>query len=562
MTLKFTFFYKDSRIDYFLNAILAVAKKYHIQYAYKSNDEKLYFFANGENLGDFANALSKAIPLSLYFKCHSVEIYEKAIKFQKDIIDKNIITIDTINAIKNTQSPHFCDVFKYYERFYSHFGDSKNIINSKESLKEAIFHIVDLLKQKQTITLQTSKGKIAIFLPSNHFNFDYILASDISSISILSRASKDEIEALATFEKPAINLNIKDVFVADLHCHSGKFILPYDIILYCLSSVLLDNDILFAFIKLIDSAESLETVESVEFVDSVESVESTPLNLYYEIIDKDEFFEIVVGKNGYFLKKNFLDSSVDFATFLDKNFCQDSTKRDSINCDSTKQDSIKHDSKNCDSTDDKFISYLSLNHPTFIAKYSDKMPFVKIHFDKNPKNILQKIALLENGDRLISNFTESFRDRITLIESLNSTPKYTQNILDIFEVIAVFLGCEADKNIIFDYAKSYLRHIGPKVDFKNIDIDGEMFYNETLTIRSIMSFCLAGVERENLCFGVIESLVDYLILFFRKAQDKFCIKNIGIVGDMFANQIFFDKITEKIPSSFNLAFPKYLDISV
>ena len=86
-----------------------------------------------------------------------------------------------------------------------------------------------------------------------------------------------------------------------------------------------------------------------------------------------------------------------------------------------------------------------------------------------------------------------------------------------------------------------------------------LFYDESRTIRSVISFTLAGSEPEVIAFGIIESLVDYLVLIFRDAQEKFGTKNMGIIGDIFANKIFFDKITQKIPKDFNLVFPKFLD---
>ena len=583
MTLQFTFLHKDSNLDYFLNLLVAVAEQFSVEYAYKIDSEKLYFFAKKESLQDFIDALQGAIPLSLYFKIVGVESYEKDIDFHCDFKHSRIFTLDTINAIKNPQSPHFCDIFGLdsvrivYRGDFSEAkdGDSnkavESAIDSKDKLKNALFEIVDLLKSGQRVTLKTSKGVITLSLkpdfPSDSnksdskatqnarkthnkttqdsasssdsanlldcdstkwASFDCIVVNDIASVELFSRASKEQIEALASFEKPLINLNVKDVFTADLHCKNARFILPYDVVLYCLSSVMISYDIAFVFVRF---------------------AESSLINLSYDLPacilpKKSEFFEIVVGGNGYFLTKNALDSSVGFEAFLAMNFAESQ--------DIHKQDSIK--------TDDIFMIYTSLQNPTFIAKLSDKIPLVKVAFDKNPKNILQKIAMLENGDKLIGNFKNAFEERFLAIDSLDSTPQYTQNILDIFEVVAVFLGCEADKSVVLDLAESYLRPIGPKVDFKNIESNGEILYNEILTIRSVMSFALAGVESEVLCFGIVESLVDYLVLFCRQIQEKFYIKNIGIVGDMFANQIFFDKITRKIPASFNLMFPKYLDI--
>ena len=103
-----------------------------------------------------------------------------------------------------------------------------------------------------------------------------------------------------------------------------------------------------------------------------------------------------------------------------------------------------------------------------------------------------------------------------------------------------------------DEASGKLHDLSPQDEFA-------LFYDESRTIRSVISFTLAGSEPEVIAFGIIESLVDYLVLIFRDAQEKFGTKNMGIIGDIFANKIFFDKITQKIPKDFNLVFPKFLD---
>ena len=742
-------------------------------------DKLLCVFVSAENaeiLGAFADALESEIPLSLYFRLKSVELYEKPLSAKKVAQNlENIFSVSEINAIKNPNDSRFCDIFsnptnratisslrelamptEAIQKNNVDCHDSANAesrndefmrLDSPDSLKTALYNLCDDLAKGQSITLGTSKGAISLSIKSD--DFDFILANDISTLSLYTRASTDELNALASFEKPLLSLNIKEVFAREVGAKNALFILPYDIILCCISSILLNCEIAFVYGKKINSAN---------------------LNLVYDSTHKSDFFEIIVGQNGYFLKKDFLDLSTNPSgknlsnlwDFLDFSF--DDFKGESIKSNFTPHSpSLRGDLSPKQSTqnNDIFIAYLSTKNPTHLVNLRNKAQILTIAFDKNPKNILQKITTLENGDKLIANFKKAFEARYEAIQSLDSTPQWTQNIMDIFECAAMILGNERDKNAIFELAQSYLRDIGPKIDFKNtksslgvgnsplelhsadfgifgasqtpslvsapkipknyesqtenpsvvdslhesnkkikskkpiksfcyfwlspkvesslplnsnllvarsanlesrpirgaknrnqtsisasadfllesekrgsppksekaaafwrvggagrgvqpflrkekgeskskeivddsriakidssptaqndesLDCFGDesprndgvespkrelqtsdLIYDESRTIRSVISFTLAGSEPEVIAFGIIESLVDYLVLIFRDAQEKFGTKNMGIIGDIFANKIFFDKITQKIPKDFNLVFPKFLD---
>lgn len=551
MTLKFTFFCKNANIDYFLGLLQKIAQNFGVESCVDFGVESLEFYASGENLGDFATALTNEIPLSLYFRFKNVEVCEKPTHLkplQNAQSTENILSVSEINARKFLQDT---------------------------ALKDRLQDLCDCLKNGREIALNTSKGKIVLFTQksdsqkcndlhdlqgdSQQKDFDFILANDISTLNLYTRASQDEINALATFEKPLIRLSIKEVFVKEVGAKNALFILPFDIDFRFIFSLL---EVPFLFAKRTDST--------------------------------DNFFEIVVGQRGYFLEKKFLDSREskisNLSQFLDLNFaslCEArSNAKQSVGFVSkAKQASIKvdcHDStQSVKSYNDKnlFIAYISTANPTLLANLGDKIPHIKINFDKNPKNILAKISTLENGDKLIANFKREFGERYEAIQTLNSAPQISENITDIFECAAMILGaskskstnesqskCQSkstnksqNKRFIFQLAQSCLRDISPKVDFKNIKIDDSLYYDANLTIRSIISFTLAGTEREIIAYGLLESLVDYLVLIFRDAQNKNYIKSIGIIGDLFANKIFFDKITKKIPANFDLILPKYLD---
>ena len=116
----------------------------------------------------------------------------------------------------------------------------------------------------------------------------------------------------------------------------------------------------------------------------------------------------------------------------------------------------------------------------------------------------------------------------------------------------------ADK--IFEYADGFLRDVGPRIDFKTINIKGELYYDPISTISSVMSFRLAGVEKETICYGVFDSLADFLISIMRDVNINHNIKDIGIIGNLFINKIFFNKITKKFPQNFILHYPNYVDL--
>ena len=556
MTLKFTFFCKNANIDYFLGLLQKIAQNFGVESCVDFGTESLDFYASGENLGDFATALTNEIPLSLYFRFKNVEVCEKPTHLkplQNAQSSENILSVSEINARKFLQDT---------------------------ALKDRLQDLCDRLKNRREIALNTSKGKIVLFTQksdsqkhddlrdlqgdsqkhdSQDNDFDFILANDISTLNLYTRASQDEINALATFEKPLIRLSIKEVFVKEVGAKNALFILPFDIDFRFIFSLL---EVPFLFAKRTDST--------------------------------DNFFEIVVGQRGYFLEKKFLDSREskisNLSQFLDLNFAslceaRSDAKQSAGFVSKAKQSSIKvdcHDStQSVESRNDKnlFIAYISTANPTLLANLGDKIPHIKINFDKNPKNILAKISTLENGDKLIANFKREFGERYEAIQALNSAPQISENITDIFECAAMILGasksestnesqskCQSkstnksqNKRFIFQLAQSCLRDISPQVDFKNIKIDDSLHYDANLTIRSIISFTLAGTEREIIAYGLLESLVDYLVLIFRDAQNKNYIKSIGIIGDLFANKIFFDKITKKIPANFDLILPKYLD---
>ncbi len=523
MILKFSFLYKKSNKNYFLRIMQSLAFDYDLKHYDMIVGEELLFFVNGneENLKSFSDDISSKLPLSLYFIFKSVEVvkdmskeYSKNIEFDTSCFD---FDVEELKNIKNINGEKFCDIFDYPRHKISFdilFKNQK--ITSKNQLLDAIKTIINKLKAKESVSLQTSKGLILLSL--DKIDFDVILSSDISTINLYTRATQNEIDALATFEKPLVQLNIKDVFSSELGFSKALFILPYDPILSIISSFLVELEIPFLYLKYIkDDLNKLND------------------SLYYKNNHNDTFFEIILGENGYFIENKLLDSNVSLDSFIESNF---------------------------DDLDSMFIIYLSSNNSS-IFKISNLSNIIKIHFDMNPKKILQQLSNRPNGAKLVNNYTKHYQDIINYIYNFDDRALLSNNIIDILNTISIILGFTNNliKDKIFEYADGYLRDVGPRIDFKTINIEGEVYYDPVATISSVMSFTLAGVEKETICYGIFDSLADFLINIIRDVNINYNVKDIGIIGNLFVNKIFFNKITKKIPQNSVLHYPNYIDFS-
>lgn len=83
-------------------------------------------------------------------------------------------------------------------------------------------------------------------------------------------------------------------------------------------------------------------------------------------------------------------------------------------------------------------------------------------------------------------------------------------------------------------------------------------------LRSVMSFQLAGVEKELLCYGVVDSLAEFIGTLAGDMLLNYGIQEVFVCGDLLLEQCFLDKIIKAIPKNMHVMFPQidgtdYLD---
>ncbi len=154
-----------------------------------------------------------------------------------------------------------------------------------------------------------------------------------------------------------------------------------------------------------------------------------------------------------------------------------------------------------------------------------------------PKNLWSKIASLREGSsRLVENYKEHFPDRYKRLANLDGDE-------DIFKVTAIVLGIE-DESLggISAEALSFLGKGGLQIDTR---INDNRFDNYAF-LASIMSYQIAGVETNYLCYSIYESFGDYIGEIVPQLVDKGKTRTVVLSGETFANQALYARIVRTL----------------
>ena len=99
-------------------------------------------------------------------------------------------------------------------------------------------------------------------------------------------------------------------------------------------------------------------------------------------------------------------------------------------------------------------------------------------------------------------------------------------------------------------AAIFMGQKGPRIDFRlERDKEGKIYLDTLQTLRSVMSFKLAGVETALLCFGILDSLAEFFANFHRDMEENYQTKGIIICGEMFLNKQFLNQFLHYAPKT-------------
>ena len=418
---------------------------------------------DSQKILDFANDISLTLPLLLYFTFKEITplspnqaFFEKlslqesnhAKEFNKSShTHKNLTQILSLALLELLpcstlfSSHQIIALFNTPKTYYYTPLQTSQILNPKSDAfaflnpplsithkplatqdKTYFLQILHALKDNQQVPLHTQRGIVSLSLtptPNTHTT----IACDIASLKTYFRIHKAQIDVLASFEKPLTHLVPKEVFEKHFPLNATGLVkvgLPYDMPLAIIGALLLQDDIGYFFLSTPDEDSP------------------TPFDFCHSPAPKEQI--LTISQSGIFIDNHIATSHT--LTSLIQEHITDLTQR-------------------------HLVIYLSTRHKSAFLVYEDTPKvLLDIHFENNPKLILQNIATsYKSGDDLIKNFTSRFPH---LIESINALPDLeqpTSNLIDIFDSAAFSLGFStngaSDKNALFYRAYRFVRERGP-----------------------------------------------------------------------------------------------------
>ena len=153
---------------------------------------------------------------------------------------------------------------------------------------------------------------------------------------------------------------------------------------------------------------------------------------------------------------------------------------------------------------------------------------LRLDLPRNAKQLYADICADEVGARLFENYKQNFK-------LLSGEFKVKNNFFSLLGLVGQMLGLDDEMqkaaHKLLELSDSSKLPRGVKIDFRFKENGKEFDY--TRTLRSTMSFMLAGVEAGNIAYGAVESLVYFLRDFYDELREKGLAEFAIISGSLF-----------------------------
>ncbi len=497
MTFAFSFAVLDSSLLEIFNRFLAFhASTLCLPYASILQDKNYSFYikATENEAQDFATLLSQRLPASLGFSFLKIEVLDLECKWQSQKPIEPKIDVLKWQAFLEGE---------VWEDFILHLA-YKDKPFTLSNLKPTLLKIAHTLKQGQEVCFSTCRGLKALSLkPSKRVMF-----ANLDSLLSLTRIDKTSAQALASYEKPSMWVCPKEVFKQELLLAQSDQILaslPFDPLLGLLGKFLHALEMPYIFMH--------------------ESEKKAHLN--YQCLDTySKDLTITPSKKGIILWHGF--------------------------------HTLKHAMQALEQERHVLI-HLSFKEPScFWIKEGNYKYLLHLQIDTSIPSILKRIQQESKGASLYKNYKKEFK---TLCETLEQTPpsEPSKNLLDLLGVLSQILGLSPLNNsaLVFEHARAFLRHKGPRIDFKITERHKRLFLDDLAPLKTAMSFHLAGVEDATLCFGVLDSLAEFLGNFIYDTYLNFSINRVCLCGDVFLEKVFLDLCVGYFPKECTYLWPPF-----
>ncbi|TQR31947.1 hypothetical protein DMB92_05930 [Campylobacter sp. MIT 99-7217] len=507
MVLEFVFKYASDS-DVFVYLLRYYAKDF--SYELHQDDEEIIFKiqAEQEKLLEFCTLLER-ISNSVFLG--QFEIKESSQEFKqnktepKPLIKKDFLSFLNSNAYLNAKELVKNEWDEFVNMQISLSNDKFEIINTN-SFFELLQKSFDALIGQKNIYIQDDKGIYELGLFKKSVDFSFLMPTDIKAINVAFSCSNDTLKLLASIEKPLMSLRFNKIFKQNHELEQNQIDVKFA-----------DNLFLFALTqKLFESGYKLLGFKRLSH-------------------KKDEF-KILECEGRMLVLKGF-DYILPQARELifskeDKNMARLSYIGSKF-----KQESL--------------ILELSKDY-TDILLANKEQNLLKLNLAKDSKALYEDICADEVGKKLLSNFAKNF-------PLLEGEFELKNNFFSLLGLVGMTLGL--GKNV----KKSALELLrlsdetkmprGVKIDYR---LKEDKSFDYARTLRSVMSFMLAGVENTNIAYGSVESLA----LFLRDSYDELLAKKqvqIAVVsGSLFEHKSLLKNVLKHLKNCKISDVPLYI----
>ncbi len=553
----FRFYTTKSRayIRAFETILVYLANKHNLSFASvfdkDSTPYSFLFYLKGENaqILEFANAVSRELPLSIYF------VFDTIIAITKDSsLDSTttslvhnmpkhfyyhsntkpkIPTIRQIQALNDSFSQSH--IIKPFGVFFDRIYYQNNKLHSKNTY-QYLHEMVINIKNGALVSIQTQRGVFGLSLQKS----EQILFWDMSALQTFMRVDSVQLSILGSFEKPSMKLCPKDVFKNEIlygENVQAQCIVAFDSMLMLLGILARSYDMEYVFLHKSSKEKDLS------------------YTLTYTL-PKHQL--LVCDTNGVFIEDKKTQKNL-FA-IIKHHYPKDKQPNPQPSHSQKTNTSTKLHS------DKKLIYYFSSTHDSAIWTYDTSFhQLLGIDFSLNPKDILHMLeSNYTDANKLIANYKAHFGAEALAFGTSQSESRHSHNLIEFFSIIAKVLGyCPKDAPIaqgikaIIDNATLFVRDKGPRIDYKIIkNTQGEIILDCPRILRSCMSFALAGLDAPTLCYGVLDSMCEFLGNFAQDIKQNYSIQDVFLCGDMLTHKVFLDKILHYLPKDISLVLPQ------
>ncbi len=544
MILKFIF--KTSSTQGIIEKIsLRVAKEVGAEIGLSRDLDKIYVYVKN-NFEEFSKRLSTQLPISIFLESVEAEVVDEF----RDDLKRDFPSISLppcpkcLEEVKNPDSPYYYDIFHHCEVCgYKAEG--------KKTSKELFENLASKIKDK--IKIQTMNGAFEVGVDFK--DADVVVARDLAAIGKYFFSFKNDAKALASIEKPMMKMKTNLEFKKKFGPYNAFWVkLPDCMVLELLFD---SSDLELLALKRID--KPVDLVFDVKIQKPLKAVVSESDVLVYDgdrgLLPKFEKFvkEGIIGKH-----KKYVAFSKDDKTIIKRGDLKNTIEAKEVYA------GFYGVLSQWELEDKNVLGFSFYKDDNKIFLYSKKFGLVeyldfKFGFDDFEEIFALIARMNESGKKLVENFVNKRASLFNHAISCDISSK-SKGIYYLWGLVGILLGLgddvESGVRELLKRANEAMTKKGPRIDYK---FDGNNL-NPLWTIRTAMSFNLAGVDEYLLSYGVVESFAEFLSNIYEEANKDNNLDGAIIVGDMFEGE-FFAKIYSYIKKNYPTFIPKALPSS-